>query len=264
MLVGAYQMKNNKISLIGCGWLGVELLKSLNNESCDLIATTAHDKLTEFKNIDATYLQLDLSKQEIAPAEIISSDIFIYMIPPQALDQVKSFFNQLNRDKKVIFISSTSVYSKKLGDVNEDTIITNPSLLKETEDYLKTQFKKLTILRPGGLYGKKRHPIYHLSGKQELKTGEEYLHLAHQEDCVNAILSVLRNEIWGETFNIVSDLRILKHTYYTFMAKKLGLLPPQYILNDQSSNETRISNEKSKNILGITYKDPNEFCTFSE
>ena len=119
-------------------------------------------------------------------------------------------------------------------------------------------------MRPGGLYGKKRHPVYFLQGKAGLKTGDELLHLAHLDDVIKAIISVLKTDLWHETFNIVSDLRIPKKDYYTSIAQKLNLSPPQYEDQQSIHQETNISNEKSKNMLGLIYKDPNEFCTFSE
>jgi nucleoside-diphosphate-sugar epimerase len=264
MTAGAYQMKNRLLSLIGCGWLGTELLNRLKEQDYQLIATTAHAKADNFIDPLVSYHQLDLSKNPSIPQDILNSEVLIYLIPPLSLDHIKIFFDQIPLGKKIIFISSTSVYGKHLGKADEETALSPSTLLLETETYLRERFSKATILRLGGLYGKSRHPIYQLAGKSGLKTGEEFLHLTHQDDGVNAILSVLKNEIWNETINIVSDLRIKKKVYYTAIAQKLSLVPPQYIPDENNYNPTQISNEKSKRLLNLTYKDPNEFYTFSE
>lgn len=260
-------MKKEILSLIGCGWLGKALALDLHNSKHHVIATTTHDKTSEFAESDVPYIQLNVG-QDIVPERIKNSDILIYMVPPLELGQVKHFFDQIPSDKKIIFISSTSVYGKNLGNQNEDNqqhiSKTNSPLLIETENYIRATFSHATILRLGGLYGYKRHPVYFLQGKSGLTGGHAFLHLAHRDDCIKAIKSVITNSIWGETFNIVNDVKFRKNEYYPMMAKKLNLPAPQYLDNEKEMQETLISNTKSKMKLGMTYLDPSEFCTFSE
>lgn len=253
-------MKNKHISLIGCGWLGHDLAQSMAAQNFSVIGTTSG------KN-PSPYLPLDLKECPIVPDVILSTDYVVYLIPPLEFSFVKNFFDQIPLDKKIIFISSTSVYGKHLGAVDENFELndktTSSPLLVETENYLRSRFIHLTVLRPGGLYGKKRHPVFFLQGKKDLKTGLELLHLAHLNDVMGAIKSVIDKDIWGETFNIVSDLRVIKKEYYTAMALKLKLPPPVYEIIPSDKPETSISNLKSKNLLGLNYIDPNGFCTSS-
>jgi nucleoside-diphosphate-sugar epimerase len=263
MKPGANQMKKTKLCLIGCGWLGKPLAKHLIAKGYSLLATTAHDKNTEFSNELIPYLRFDLTLSPQVTEEILNADILIYTIPPLELHFIKIFFDQIPIDKKIIFTSSTSVYGKDQGPVNETFIpapaSANSPLLVQTEEYLRQRFKQLTIIRPGGLYGEKRHPIFFLQGKSQLTTGKELLHLVHLQDCINAILKIIDLNIWNETINLVSDLRIEKKEYYVAMAKKLKITPPTYIENQIILNPTNISNEKSKKILMINYSDPNQF-----
>jgi nucleoside-diphosphate-sugar epimerase len=265
MLSGANQMKNKNLSLIGCGWLGKPLATQLIKNCGSLVATTARDRAAEFEQEGIPYVNYDLTTRAALPEKILNTDILIYMIPPLDMLQMKDFFDQIPTDKKIIFISSTSVYGKKLGEVDEETSIdieqTNSPLLVETEKYLKSRFESVTILRLGGLYGQKRHPIYFLQGKENVLGANEYLHLVHQKDCVDAITSVLEQDLWNETFNIVSDLRVKKSEYYTRIAEKLSLLPPVYKIHDQESLETKISNEKSKHKLKLNYRNPNDYTS---
>lgn len=256
-------MKNKKLSLIGCGWLGKPLALHLQSIGHDLVATTARDKTEEFREVGIPYLNYDLTTKQKISEEILDSDVLIYMIPPLDILQIKNFFEQLPTDKKIIFISSTSVYGKKLGAVDENTSIdieeTNSPLLVETEKYLKNRFNSITILRLGGLYGQARHPIYFLQGKKDIRGAGEFLHLVHQEDCIEAITSVIEGDLWNETFNIISDLRIRKSDYYINIATKLSLSPPSYQDYLHADKETNISNEKSKKKLKINYRNPNEY-----
>lgn len=267
MKKGAYQMKKEVLSLIGCGWLGKALALDLQSSGHNIISTTASDKAADFAQSDVPYIQLDVAL-DLVPESIKNSDTLIYMIPPLGLSHVKHFFDQIPSDKKIIFISSTSVYGRNLGPLDEDdqhhACSTNSPLLLETESYIKNKFSHATILRLGGLYGYKRHPVYFLQGKTELVGGHAFLHLVHRDDCLKAIKAVLTNSIWGDTFNIVNDVKFRKSEYYIMMANKLNLTPPQYLHYEKSMKETIISNTKSKLKLGMTYLDPSEFCTFSE
>ena len=154
------------------------------------------------------------------------------------------------------------MYGKNQGDVDETSVLnpatSNSITLVTSEDYLKNKFKNLSIIRPGGLYGDKRHPIYFLAGKKNLVMGNEFLHLVHRNDCINAIESIIEKNIFGEIFNLVSDLRILKKQYYLELATKLKLEPP--LFDDVAVlNPTRIKNDKSKKMLKINYLNPNDF-----
>ncbi|MBC7428344.1 MAG: hypothetical protein H7336_07015 [Bacteriovorax sp.] len=255
-------MKNEKICLIGCGWLGKPLAQHLILAQYQVTATTAHDKSGEFKAAAIAYLPFDLSLESALPGPVTKANILIYTIPPLNFSIVKSFFDKVDVDKKIIFTSSTSIFGKNLGDVDEsfaaDLTNTSSPLLLQTEEYLRLRFKNLTIIRPGGLYGDKRHPVFFLQGKKNLTTGAELLHLVHREDCINAITAVIENDIWNETFNLVSDLRVLKKDYYIEMAKKMNLTPPEYDDMGLSSGQTNISNNKSKRLLQITYRNPNQ------
>lgn len=260
-------MKNKNLCLIGCGWLGKPLAKTLLSKGHTLTVTTASDKSPEFQSEGISYITFDLI-QDPFNEEILKADIVVYTIPPLPFVAVKNFFDHLPTDKKIIFTSSTSVYGKNMGSVDEDTPIdpenTQSPLLAQTEEYLRARFKNAVILRLGGLYGEKRHPVYFLAGKKDIKTGGEFLHLAHQDDCVSAITKIIETETWGQTLNIISDLRITKRDYYLDMAQKLSLPLPEYAESDKGLKETKISNQKSKTLLQIHYKNPSEFYKSSE
>jgi nucleoside-diphosphate-sugar epimerase len=239
-------MKKN-IGLIGRGWLGTPLEIAL--------------QYNEYKTFSTTSKSFDITKDFI-PNEFLESDILIYTIPPLGQKEAERFFSQIDSKKKIIFISSTSYYGKNQGPVDENTLsnleITSSPVLFETEKFLKNIFKNATIIRPGGLYGEKRHPVFFLAGRSGITTGNELLHLVHQTDCVNAILSILEKDFFGEDFNLVSDLKILKKEYYRAMAKKLNLAIPDFS-NTKIINPTNINNQKSKKLLKINFLNPLDY-----
>jgi nucleoside-diphosphate-sugar epimerase len=238
---------HKKIGLIGRGWLGSPLEIALLNNGYHTFSTTSKS--------------FDIIKDPI-PKELLESDILIYTVPPLGQKEAERFFSQIDIKKKIIFTSSTSYYGKNQGLVDENTLssieITCSLVLFETEQFLKNKFKNLTIIRPGGLYGEKRHPVFFLAGRSGITTGNELLHLVHQTDCVNAILSILEKNIWGEDFNLVSSLRILKKEYYREIAQKLNLTVLEYS-NMEISNPTNINNLKAKVRLGIEFLNPRDY-----
>lgn len=260
-------MKKEFLCLIGCGWLGKPLAEFLFKKNYPVTVTATAPIRPDFLSDGISYIGMDLNTTQDLPSAVEKADVLIYTIPPLELAVIKTFFDKIPSDKKIIFTSSTSVYSKLSGPTDEkaqlDLKQTNSPLLVETENYLRQRFANLTILRLGGLYGEKRHPVYFLAGKKNLKTGNEFLHLAHQKDCINAINAVLDKEAWGEVFNIISDLRVTKKEYYIEMAKKLSLSLPEYDQVEFVASNTKISNEKSKIRLGISYLNPNLFCESS-
>jgi nucleoside-diphosphate-sugar epimerase len=249
-----------KISVIGCGWLGMPLCHHLVKNGFEVISTTTTKSKLANETRNFELVLFDVTK--MLPSQSLTLvDVIIYNIPPLGLGEVEKFFNTINPTltpvPNIIFISSTSVYGKSLGPINEDSELSptskNGNNLKITENYLRSRFKKLTILRPGGLIGEDRHPIHFLKGKSGLTSGKELLHLVHRDDCIESITQIIKKQIWNEDINLVNDIRIQKEVYYTKEALKLGLVPPQYI-NNPEINPTNISNEKAKNILGIQFK----------
>ena len=130
----------------------------------------------------------------------------------------------------------------------------NGKFLKNSEDYLRKRFKNLTIIRPGGLFGEDRHPVFWLQGRSGLTTGDELLHLVHRDDVIESIKKIIEIQLWGEEFNLVNDLRVRKEDYYTEKAKSFGMPIPQYS-STHIENPTNISNAKSKKYLSVTYKN---------
>jgi nucleoside-diphosphate-sugar epimerase len=246
-------MKKGKIGLIGVGFLGKPLAKKLTAEGYDVVGTTKRE--------------YDLLNDDKIPAQLKLCDIVVYDVPPlENTEAVEKCFKQFSADQKFIYISSTSIFGPNAGQIDEsysppENSPYSPIVLK-LEMIAKQYFTNLCLLRFGGLYGntedKKRHPVHFLAGKTHLKTGAENLHLVHVEDCIEAIMTVIEENLFPEECNLVSDLRIPKKEYYTEMAKKFGLELPSYD-DVETKNPTNISNEKSKEVLGMNYRNPLDY-----
>lgn len=241
-----------KIAVFGCGWLGLPLAKILIEQDYSINgSTTTKAKLSvlEENNISPFLIDLNLDLDEKAMISFLYEvEILIINIPPRMkigkvanyASKMKKLYQHVKKSdiKKVLFVSSTSVYGEIEGEVTEQTI---PSPLSESgKELLKAEniFKEdvdlqTTIVRFGGLIGLDRHPVYQLSKKKEIQNGNFPINLIHLNDCISIIDLIIKKKYWGELFNAVYPHHPTKSVYYTEKAKEKGLEIPNFIENQQ-------------------------------
>jgi nucleoside-diphosphate-sugar epimerase len=262
-----------QISILGCGWLGLPLAKSLLEKGFSVKgSTTSVGKLSVFNDLGIEAFQIELLEQEIK-GEIISflneSEILIIDIPPKLRSNsnenfVKKIetlipFIEKSEIQKVIFISSTSVYSDDNAIITEKTKPHPDSesgkQLLEVELLLQnnTNFKT-TVIRFGGLIGENRHPIHFLAGRQHLENPEASINLIHQTDCIGIIEKIIEQDCFGETFNAVAPFHPTRKEYYTQKAITLHLPLPQFEENKTSIGKTILST-KTETVLQYTFQN---------
>lgn len=239
---------NNTIGIIGCGWLGLPLAKSLIAEGYSIFGTTtSKDKLRLLKKEGIHAFQIELSESEVkGPIQdfLKSCETLIVNVPPKMresgpqtsyVEKMQQLLKQLQNSTiaHVVFVSSTSVYSDAQGTVTEETIPKPSSesgkqLLECEQLFANTTEFKSTIVRFGGLIGPDRHPITVLSGKQNLKNGDAPVNLIHLNDCIVIVKEIIKQQQWGKTFNAVHPAHPTKRDYYTQKAIEKNVEPPNY------------------------------------
>ncbi|WP_291274250.1 SDR family NAD(P)-dependent oxidoreductase [Flavobacterium sp.] len=262
------------ISLLGCGWLGLPLAQHLIATGHVVKgSTTSIEKLAVLKSCCINPYLIALNEDKIEGDVnnfLLHSEILVIDIPPKLRGLVKENFVQKITNlipyieqstiKKVLFISSTSVYAdtENLPTITEETI-PNPDTesgkqLYEVEQMLQsnTQFKT-TILRFGGLIGTNRNPINMLAGRTDVANPEAPINFIHQTDCIGVIEAILNQNSWNEIYNAIGLEHFLRKNYYSEKAKELGLTPPQFNFEKISLGKY-VSNAKIKNQLGYTFK----------
>ena len=262
-----------KISILGCGWLGMPLAKTLLANNFEVKgSTTSANKISVLKNLGIQPFLITLTENEILghfDQFIASSEILIINIPPKLREEYKENFVAKIQNlipflenstiQKVLFVSSTSVYADDNSVVTEDTIC-DPDTeagkqLIAVENILKISKKfTTTVLRFGGLIGEDRHPIRFLAGRANIENPESPVNLIHQDDCIAIILRIIQLEIWHSTFNAVAPFHEKRKYYYTKKALEFGLEPPQFNFEKQSIGKT-IDSTKLIEKLGFTFKE---------
>ena len=256
-----------KISILGCGWLGFPLAKSLLENGFSIKgSTTSLDKISVLESNGIEAFQIELSEDEIKgeiDSFLATSEILIIDIPPK-LRSVKSEnfvkkvqnlipFIEKFKIEKVVFISSTSVYTDDNSIVTE---VTKPSpdsesgkqlLVSENLLQSNTNFKT-TVIRFGGLIGEDRHPIHFLAGRKNIENPEAPINLIHQADCIGIIESIIEQDCFGETFNAVAPFHPTRKAYYTQKALELHLPIPEFDQTKISVGKT-IQSDKVEIVL---------------
>ena len=282
-----------KISILGCGWLGLPLAKSLLEKGFLVNgSTTSIDKISVLRDagINSFHIILPLSSRaqssdflniENSEIELFleNSEILIIDIPPKLRDvsssNSKPFVEKIqtllpfikkSSVKKVIFVSSTSVYSDAfpIKELSEITV-TNPETesgkqLSEVENILlKNQNFETIILRFGGLIGEDRNPIKFLSGRKNIENPDAPINLIHQKDCIGIIDEIIHNEnnnlIWNQIYNAVYPYHPSRKEYYTQKAMEQNLALPEFDISKLSIGKIILST-KIETLLGYEFLYP--------
>ena len=261
-----------QISILGCGWLGLPLAKSLLKNGYTISgSTTSVEKISVLENAGITPFLIRLSDVTIE-GEINSflknSEILIIDIPPKLrgnssenfVGKIQNLipFIEKSSVKKVLFVSSTSVYSEENTTITEDTF-PNPDnesgkQLLEAEQLLQSNKTfQTTVIRFGGLIGENRHPIQFLAGRTNIENPEGPINLIHQTDCIGIIEEILLQDLKGnETFNAAAPYHPIRKEYYIQKAIELNLPLPEFNESKPSIGKL-ISSEKVEHVLGYLF-----------
>jgi nucleoside-diphosphate-sugar epimerase len=272
-------MKN--ISILGCGWLGLPLAKSLLDKGFLVKgSTTSLEKISILESTGifphlVTLSAVEGQNNEIAISSLLeNSEILIIDIPPKLRGNYKENFLAKIQNlipfienatiRKVIFVSSTSVYADDNSTVTEstkpETETESGKQLLEVEQLLQNNKNfKTTIIRFGGLIGENRHPIHFLAGRKNIENPDAPINLIHQLDCIGIIEEILRQAQndklgFGEIFNAVAPFHPTRKTYYSEKALELNLLLPEFDESKPSVGKI-ISSEKVETVLGYHFQN---------
>jgi nucleoside-diphosphate-sugar epimerase len=278
-------MKENreKIAILGCGWLGLPLAKSLLSKGYEIKgSTTSESKLEVLKNAGISPFQIQLEEhQVIGTIEdfLKETDVLVIDIPPGLRREISSsqemtFVNKIKTlipfieksgIQKVIFVSSTSVYGDgfPIVEITEETK-PNPDTesgkqLAITETLLQSNSHfKTTVIRFGGLLGDDRHPIKFLAGRTNVENPHAPVNMIEREDCIGIIEEILKqvqhdNWEWNQTFNAVAPQHPTRKAYYHKKAEIFNLPLPTFAEDSESKGKI-ISSEKVETILGYSFQ----------
>jgi nucleoside-diphosphate-sugar epimerase len=239
---------NNKISILGCGWYGLELARELIKKGYTVKgSTTTPEKMINLQQSGLIPYLISFSEREDHfDPDFFNCDLLIISIPPKrSSSEQHIFLLKIGKIAKaaisgniqnIIFISSTSVYGDDNEEVNELTapnpetesgkaILAAESLLKNSPEFTTT------ILRFGGLIGPGRDPGKFFAGKLAIPNGKAPVNLIHLSDCIGLTLSIIEKQAFGYTYNACTTDHPTRSVFYTAASLKSGFEKPQF--NDE-------------------------------
>ena len=264
-------MNAKQLSILGCGWLGLPLAKSFIEKGWSVKgSTTSVAKMEALKEEGIIPYLIELSQNQVSGEFkdfLQGSEILIINIPPQIKTSEGPFIEKMkvlmpiiksSTISKLLFVSSTSVYSDK------DVVITEKSLrdgttesgkqLVETEQYLENlDFLQTTIVRFGGLIGAGRNPAKYLAGRQGVDSPNAAVNLIDQQDCIGIIQAIIDKEAWGTSFNAATPDHPSKKDYYNKKTSESNLEPPSFDYSNLGTGKI-ISSEKLIKELDYHFK----------
>jgi nucleoside-diphosphate-sugar epimerase len=238
-------IKNNTISILGCGWFGLALAKKLISLNYAVKgSTTSQDKLAllQAENIQPYVVNFTAEMIAADPAFFESDTLFICIPPKRNSTELHDYPQKINsilaaakdKSKHVVLISSTSVYADENKVVNENSE-THPDtdsgkVVLAAEILFKRLFPEhCTVIRFAGLIGPDRNPGRFFAGKNNVPNGLAPVNLIHQTDAVGIAVKMLEKQAFGRTYNACSPNHPAKMDFYTNAAKVTGLAEPSFI-----------------------------------
>lgn len=261
-----------KVSILGAGWLMQKFIQKYLNVY-NLLYTYRKPYETTEQESNALLVHLDGERIYGSMDKLLETETLILSVPPPSSrnpykPSVLLPYLEKSKVKKILLLSSTSVYLKSNGSVDEKSPLNPHSSMYELEQaILSINNVALTILRFGGLIGAERHPGNFFRRTLQLSNGNALVNLIHYEDCLSIIHQIIQNDIWGTCFNCCADHHPVKKDFYTAAAASLGyelkvdatLSPNSYVLVDNSKLKRVLNYEFLHNDL-MALIEPENWC----
>ena len=268
-------MNDKRISILGCGWLGLPLARFFAGKGYRVKgSTTSEGKVDALRVAGVEPFRIvigDSVEGDLKP--FLDSDILIVNIPPQRREDIVEFHvGQISLlidaildspVKHVLFVSSTSVYPALGREVVEDDAFDPDAAdtpvgraLLYVEEMLRSESAfSTTVVRFSGLIGPGRNPVDFMQRMKEIADPDQPVNLIHLDDCVQIIAEIIRRELWGEVFNASSPGHPTRKEFYAAAAESHGvaLLP---LATSAGHPFKTISSARLEKLLGYSFQHP--------
>jgi nucleoside-diphosphate-sugar epimerase len=268
--------EKKSVAIIGLGWLGLPLAKSLQQQGYTVKgSTTTPEKAARLINQG---IDVQLVRFEPAPTvdlgDLLAVDAVVVNIPPKAGMQGDAFHPQQigylvdairkQGARHIIYVSSTSVYPEQTEPIRpsvEDDVQTPaqsaaPALVEAEQKVLTLAPERLvTILRCGGLMGYERIPGKYVAGKT-IDTGTVPVNYIHRDDVIGLLSTILANKLPG-TFNAVAPEHPTREAIYRKSCADFGYELPTFVTPDKPLAYKVISPDKLIQATKYHFSYPN-------
>jgi nucleoside-diphosphate-sugar epimerase len=262
-------MKKN-ISIYGGGWVGAPLAFKLALAEFEVTvsASSAH-KQAKHPNIKVVEFRAEPNMEKGLWDEMNQSEIQIWAIPPRRKKNSEEFYLQILQDwlsvldemivKKIIFLSSTSIYQNVSDIVDEKSSIVETSLMAQAEQLIQASKIPSVTLRLGGLMGGDRFVAKYFSGRRN-DGANCPVNYVHKDDVV-ALCALTVEKINKGIYNIVAPIHPTKGEVGENDIEKRNMPSGTWDYSQPCLGGKIVSGEKITKELKYQFKhpDPMEF-----
>lgn len=264
-----------KLLIVGCGYVGTEVLRQLPADFTAYALTRSEDRVGELKEQGATPIVGDWLQ---TIPQLPQVDLVLVSVPHREVGELgdethvqglQNLLSSLNESwQKLIYLSTTGVFGEAESEVvDEQTPPTptrpGPRIAVKAESYLrdKLHINRCTILRLAGIYGPGRVPL-----ASKLRNGEPlmvpqdgFLNLVHVHDIAKMILKVFGKDMEHGQY-VFSDGRPVKRLeFYEHLAQLCGVAKPEFVAPPADDSRVRRATSKRVNPIRIITETAFEF-----
>ncbi|WP_424687455.1 MAG: hypothetical protein ACNI3H_04490 [Halarcobacter ebronensis] len=246
------------VSILGTGWLGHPLALSLKENYKVKVSIRTKQKEETFEKEGLLPFVLNETSLE-GLDELLDTNYLFINFPPSKFKDFKAFLEKIyshkniKNIKKIIFISSTSIYPDEEKTFNEDEKFTNPKSQKIYDIEKLIKEKTDLIFRCAGLMGASRISGRYFAGK-ELDSEDVKINYVHLDDVIGATIFALENDLKG-IYNLCSSEHPTRKEIYFKNASKFGFDKP--IFKNKKEYKERLIDGSKIEREGFKYKYPN-------
>ncbi|MHA8051615.1 hypothetical protein V7S79_10945 [Aquirufa sp. ROCK-SH2] len=254
-----------QISIFGGGWVGNPLAKNLARLGHTVnVSKSSFRTLETNENLSELDWKAEINQLPEYWEPMCDSEVHIWTIPPRRkvnseefyLGVIRDWIQQINPNKvkKIIFLSSTSVYQNNNSWVYEESEVDETSLMLQAEKIIASAPCNSIIFRWGGLMGEERYVAKYFSGKI-MDGGECPVNYVHQKD-VLAILERTVVDLDSGIYNVVAPEHPSKKEVGDADCERRNM--PKAIWNPGVCSSFKlVSSEKLMQALGYSFLEPN-------
>lgn len=254
------------ISVLGCGWIGLPLLRDLKQMYIVKASASTEEKFQSLSNegFDAYLLQFNEQFNQGNAKALLDCDVLIITLPPAILKEALHFLSEILQNQahklKIIYLSSTSVYPEDSAIYLEKDAVNRISdhsgldLFALESEVQKLSANATTVLRLAGLIGYDRQPGKFHKSNAAISDPDAPVNLVHRDDVISIIFKLILRDKFGTVYNVCAPMHPNRKDFYSLAAELLGLKTPKF--SENTGKKRIISSEKLIAELDYEYLFP--------
>lgn len=261
-------MKHTTHLILGCGYLGRVVARRWLAAGHSVAALT-RSRADELRSLGIEPVVGDVTDPGLT---LPAADTVLYAIGLDRsagksmrevyVDGLANALDKLPPVRRLVYVSSTSVYGQTDGGWVDEASATEPAeesgrIVLDAERLLRERRPEAIVLRFAGIYGPGRTMRWAAieRGEPLAVNPDGWLNLIHVEDGATAVLAAVERGEPGATYNVADDRPVTRREFYTEMAALIGAAEPRFTAAAER-NHRRISNRRMRSDLGVELEFP--------